>query len=292
MRPSRGHNRKRLPRNEAGDSSEEDIIAASNQFRVPYRDIAALRTALDKLFSSEDLDHESLVMLRRAKFTVVSECLRLFFLWCDEKTQTDEAQLPPPYGPVEAEAEAEIDLPSHKYRLDAQIFIYLLDRYIESRSSSSSPDHDSWDGIANRILGFCPIKMLSIMSTLIVVIVKRALSRCQDDKIAFAPPYIFDVAKLGIGEISRNEWGNEKLVTEFCSEFEAILQDHANYRSAIAAAVSRYLEQKWSGAAQARVNEEGPGIGDGSGWNIDWPENTQDEGPYSMENNSLNGWMC
>ncbi|KAI1276086.1 hypothetical protein F5Y07DRAFT_368033 [Xylaria sp. FL0933] len=294
MRPSRGHNRKRLPRNEASESSEEDVIAASNQFGVPYRDITALRTALKKLFTCKALDQEGLVILRSTSFTVVSEGLRLLFHWCDENIQTDEAQLPPTYGPTEAEAEAKIDMPSNKYGLDAQVFIYLLDRYIGSRySSSSSLELDGWDKMVDRELGCCPLKMLSIMSTLIVVIVSKALSRCQDDTIAFAPPYIFDVAKLGIGEISRNEWGNEKLVTEFCREFEAILEDHTDYGDAIAAAVSRYVEQKWSGAAQARINEEGLGIGDGSVWNIDWSENnTQDEGPYSMENNSLNGWMC
>ncbi|KAI1346450.1 hypothetical protein F5Y01DRAFT_297797 [Xylaria sp. FL0043] len=283
MRPSRGHNRKCLPRNEAGDSSEEDVIAVSNQFGVPYEDIAALRTALDKLFTSKDLDQKSLSILRRTNVTVVSECLRLCFHWCNENIQIDEPQLPPLYGPMEAEAEAEIDIPSNRYGLDAQVFIYLLDRYIGS-GSSPSRELDGWDKMVDRTLGFCPLKMLSIMSTLIVVIVSKVLSRCQDDdKIAFSPPYIFDVAKLGIGEINRNDWGNEKLVAEFCNEFEAILQDYADYGKAIAAAVSRYVEQKGSDAAQAQmqaqVNDEGLTLGDGSIWPGDW-----------MENNSLSGW--
>ncbi|KAI0426843.1 hypothetical protein F5Y09DRAFT_345286 [Xylaria sp. FL1042] len=283
MRPTKGRGRRRRSRNPS-NASEEELIGSSNESEIPCRDIASLRTLLSELFSSHTGDQESLFMLQKNDSGDISRCLRRCFRWCDEEIRTDKAQLPPPYGPMEAEAE--IDIPGNKYVLDARVFIYLLDRYIGSRASS--PEHDDWDYMANRNFGFCPIKMLCTMGTLIMVTVSKALDQYRDDKITFAPPYVFDVVKFGVGVIDRNGWGDKKLVTEFYREFEAILKDYANYRSAIAAAVARYVEQKWSDAAQ--VNEEDPGMGDA--WIPDWPGTIPDEGPYSIGSNSLNGcWM-
>ncbi|KAI1423363.1 hypothetical protein F5Y12DRAFT_786101 [Xylaria sp. FL1777] len=278
MKLSKHRSRKLPPRDDLSDSNSEDSRVVANEFEVPGRDIASLRTPLSNLFTSQRLDEESLNMLRGSDISALSQCLRLCFHWCDEEIQTDEAQLPLPYGDA---ADEELDNSDSKYELDVRIFIYLLDRYIGSLSSS--PEHDNWDDIAKGVIGFCPIKMLFTMSTLIVVIVSNALRQCQEE-IAFEPPHVFDVAKLGISEVSRNAWNDEKLVTEFCAEFETILKDYSNYGNAISSAVSMYITQNWS---ETEANEDLELV-DGDLWPPMWPGNIRDEGMYSIDNGQ---WM-
>ncbi len=90
-----------------------------------------------------------------------------------------------------------------------------------------------------------------------------------------------NVAKFGINEISRNRWRDEKLVTEFCNEFESILKDYANYGKELEIALFRYMTQEWP---EPQVNED-LGLGDGEELVI-WPDDIQDEGLYSIEDNS------
>ncbi|KAI0905771.1 hypothetical protein F4823DRAFT_566421 [Ustulina deusta] len=274
MKPSRSRSRNAPLRNDPSDSSEEDTIEEPNVSEVPGRDIASLRAPLSELLTNLSLDEKSLGTLRQGDSGVVSQCLRLFFHWCDKEIQ--KTQSPFPYMVA---AEAGTDNPDSKYELDVGVFIYLLDCYIRSQDSSS--EHDNWDSMAKEIIGFCPIKMLFIMSTLIVVIVSSAQNLRQGE-ISFEPHHVFkNVAKFGINEISRNRWRDEKLVTEFCNEFESILKDYANYGKELEIALFRYMTQEWP---EPQVNED-LGLGDGEELVI-WPDDIQDEGLYSIEDNS------
>ncbi|KAI0966890.1 hypothetical protein F4678DRAFT_261269 [Xylaria arbuscula] len=277
MERSKYHGRKVSSRTDPSVSSERDMILVSNESDLPSPDITSVRKALSELFTDQSLDKESLGALREDGRSVVSHCLRLCFCWCGDEIGTDEAQLPFPYGEAEEE---EPDNSDNRYALDVRVFIYLLDRYIESQGSSS--ERDGWATMASETVRFCPIKMLFTMSTLIVVFVSHAKDQ---EEYAFGPPYVFNVAKFGINGINRHGWRNEKLADEFCHEFEAILKDYANYSQVISSAVSRYVEQKWSEPPAKEDNDIRLGYVEGS-WPPWWPGSTQDEGPYSVNENS------
>ncbi|KAI1304823.1 hypothetical protein F5Y03DRAFT_169230 [Xylaria venustula] len=280
MERSKRHCRKVPSRSDPSVSSERDMILVSDESELPFPDITSLRAALSELFTSRSLDEESLGTLREGDRSVLSHCLRLCLRWCGEEIQTDKAQLPFPYGEA---AEEEPDNLDNKYALDVRVFIYLLDRYIGTYASSS--EHDSWITMANEIVRFCPIKMLFTMSTLIVVFVSHAKDR---EDFAFEPPYVFNVAKLGIEGINRHGWRDEKLVDEFCDEFEAMLKDYTNYSQTFGSAVSRYAAQKWSEPQADEDNEIRPGYVEDA-LPAGWPGSIRDDGPYSVD--EISPWL-
>ncbi|KAI1754023.1 hypothetical protein F4782DRAFT_545366 [Xylaria castorea] len=239
--------RKSRSQNNLTDVQEDEIIVASNGAEIPCRDLASLHTSLLELFTDQPLDEKCLSILKIGNPRDVSQCLRLCFHWCKEEIHVDDAEFPAPYGDG---TDAEIGIPEDNYGCDVRIFIYLLHRYI---GSSALAEHDSWDTLAKQTVGFCPIKMLYTMSTLVVVVVGSALKLSQEEADPYTPPSslsndfhdLFSVAKLGVDEMDR--WEDEKLLTEFCDEFGTILEDYANYGDAISSAVRKYTAQNWPG---------------------------------------------
>ncbi|TGJ86528.1 hypothetical protein E0Z10_g2259 [Xylaria hypoxylon] len=270
---SSGRRRKHRSRNGSSKSNEEGFAVSSNESEVSSRDIASLRMSLSQLFSNQGSDEESLGILKGGNPRDISRCLRCCFRWFDKEINTFEAQFALPYGEA---SEAKTYSLDGKYDIDAPVFIYFLDRYIASLGSP--PNQYDWDVMAKGIR-FCPIKMLFTMSTLIVVVVSNAVTnakRLHQKDILF--PHILNAAKFGIDQIRQNGWRDEKLMAEFCEEFETILGDHAKYGNAINAAVLTYGKQKWS---EAQANEE-LGFGVGAGYQDEWagilPEDMQDGG--------------
>ncbi|KAI0451608.1 hypothetical protein F5B21DRAFT_377404 [Xylaria acuta] len=227
------------------DAQGDEIIVAPNGSEAPGRDIASLRASLLELFTDRLLDEKFLVVLRNnSKPRDVSRCLHLCLLWCKNEIRVDDAQFPAPYGDGR---DTETGITEGYYGCDVRIFIYLLHRYI---GSSALADRDSWDTLAKQTVGFCPIRMLYTMSTLIVVVVCNALESAQEASLF---DDLFAVAKRGVTEMDRHGWEDERLVNEFCDEFENILKDYANYGDTVSVAVRNYMARNWSGL---EVHEE------------------------------------
>ncbi|RYC65059.1 hypothetical protein CHU98_g1157 [Xylaria longipes] len=240
--------RTRRPRSQSNlsDAQEDEIIVASNGSEAAGLDIASLRTSLSELFNNRPLDEKCLGILKNGNLRDISRCIRLCFQWCKKEIQIDDAEFPAPYG---RGRDDETNIPEDNYGCDVRIFIYLLHRYI---LSSPLLGHDSWDTIAKQTVGFCPIKMLYTMSTLIVVVVGSALQSSQEANPFTPSPSpsdafddLFDVARRGVNEMDRHGWEDGSLVTEFCNEFTAILEDYANYGHAVTSAVRDYIARNW-----------------------------------------------
>ncbi|KAI0550707.1 hypothetical protein F4679DRAFT_594599 [Xylaria curta] len=236
--------RKPGSQNNLKDAQEDEIVVASTEFEVPSRDVVSLHPSLVKLFTDRPQDEKCLGILKIGNTRNISQCLRLCLHWCKEEIHIDEAEFPAPYGDG---TDAEVNVPEDNYGCDVRIFVYLLHRYIGSLA-----EHDSWDTLAKQNAVLCPIKMLYTMSTLIVVVVSSAL-RLSEETNTFTPsssfstiiPDLFSVARLGVDEIDR--WEDEKLLTEFCDEFQTILEDYANYSEAVSSAVRGYMALNWPG---------------------------------------------
>ncbi|KAI0530230.1 hypothetical protein GGR58DRAFT_246828 [Xylaria digitata] len=240
------------------DSNEGGFIGSSNESEVSSRDMTSLCTSLSELFGDQDSDEESLDALKEDN-PDVSRCIRLFFRWCVREVKTLEPQF---LNCVEA-AETETDIIDTKYNLDVRVFIYFLDRYIGSLGSP--PRQNDWDNMARGIIGFCPMKMIFTMSTLIVEVLTKVINNAKmmhQEEPQFHSPYISNVAKFGIDEISRNRWGDDKLKAEFCDGFGCILEDYLNYGKAIKSAIRSYGRQR---QLEAQENEE-LGFGNGEGY--------------------------
>ncbi|KAI1735395.1 hypothetical protein F4680DRAFT_470121 [Xylaria scruposa] len=241
--------RKSRPPDDSNDAHEDEIVVAPTGLEVPSRDFASLRTPLLELFTDKLLDDECLGILKTSD---VSQYFRLCLRWCKEEIHVDGAKFPAPYGDG---TDAEPDVSVDDYECDVRIFIYLLHRYI---SSSALTGQDSWDTLAKQHIG--PFKMLYTMSSLIVAVMGSVLKLYEEAEAnSFTPPPafsnvfhdLFSVARLGVDEIDR--WEDEKLLTEFCSEFQAIIEDYTNYGNAVSSAVRQYIEIKWPGL---EVHEE------------------------------------
>ncbi|KAI0398987.1 hypothetical protein F4802DRAFT_611215 [Xylaria palmicola] len=257
--------RKSRPPNNSSDSQEDEIIVASGAPEVLGRDIGSLRASLSALLTDQRQDEKTMRALKRANPDDIARCIRLCFRWCEKEIDVDEAQLPFPYGgAMDAEAD-DTHTPDSKYECDARIFVYLLDRYI---SSATSPDRDGdWDALTRALVGLCPLKALFTMSTLIMTVVGNTLDACRDETSLAAPAAAaaaaglgdeFDVARLGLREIGRRGWGDEKLAAEFCDEFEAILDDYAAYGDAVVAAVRDYVAHTWPEGREAGAGGQVP----------------------------------
>ncbi|KAI0183398.1 hypothetical protein EV127DRAFT_414157 [Xylaria flabelliformis] len=231
--------RKSRSQNNLREAQEDEIVVASTELEVPSRDVLSLHAPLRELFTDRPLDEKCLGILKIGNSRDVSQCLRLCFHWCKEEIHIDDAEFPAPYGDG---TDAEPDVPEDNYGCDVRIFIYLLHRYM---GSSAPAEHDSWDTLAKQTVGFCPIKMLYTMSTLLVVVASNVLKLSEEPASPFGTVIdnLFSVAKLGVDEIDR--WDEEKLLTEFCDEFQTILEDYANYSEAVSSAVRGYMALHW-----------------------------------------------
>ncbi|KAI0861727.1 hypothetical protein F4860DRAFT_524061 [Xylaria cubensis] len=227
--------RKSRSQNNLREAQEDEIVVAPTELVVPSRDVISLHAPLRELFTDRPLDEKCLGILKIGN----PQCLRLCFHWCKEEIYVDDAEFPAPYGDG---TDAEPDVQEDNYGCDVRIFIYLLHRYM---GSSAPAEHDSWDTLAKQTVGFCPIKMLYTMSTLIVVVASNVLKLSEEAGSPFSTiiDNLFSVAKLGIDEIDR--WDDEKLLTEFCDEFQTILEDYANYSEAVSSAVRGYMALHW-----------------------------------------------
>ncbi|KAJ8127087.1 hypothetical protein O1611_g6549 [Lasiodiplodia mahajangana] len=122
----------------------------------------------------------------------------------------------------------------NRYYSAVQIYAILLRRYSETPSAPSR--YKNWDNIAKSTIGFHPVGILLIMSSLIVTI---ATSEWRSDLNRTPLPSDFEIAKLGIDAASR--WENTTLVAEFCEEFKDILKDDNTIRDAI----QKYIAHNW-----------------------------------------------
>ncbi|KAI0419287.1 hypothetical protein F5X98DRAFT_85815 [Xylaria grammica] len=262
-KPPSGRKRERSSRDDSSDTNEEESVVSTIESEASSRDVGSLRTLLPTLFDDQGSDEESLSTLKGGNPRNVSECIGLCFRWCEREIGGCEAPFLFPYDE---------DGPESKYDLDARVFIYFLDRYIESAKSPAK--HNDWDNVAECSVKFSPIKMLLTMSTLIVVVVSNAKRVSLEDP-SLNVTRIFDLAKIGIDEINQNRWGDKKLAAEFCNDFESILGDYADYGKAINSAIYSYERQKWSQDQAVGVLE----FADGEVYQDEsWPENMQGGG--------------
>lgn len=241
MNSQKPGNRKGSLPNDPGDYSEEETGPVFNKSEVSGRDDAFLRESIAHMFSDQNLDWKFLRVLKKGDAGVVLRYVGLCFRWCGEQIQSNK--LKRPFGLGEEVYEPDnIHNSDDRFQLDVWIFVCLLDCYVESLNDPLNGD--SWDNAAKN-LNFHPVKMLFIMSALITTVVHHAMEQGQQDR----PPNMFEVAKCGVDCINQGEWGDNELATAFCSVFEFILNNYANYGSAISVVVFRYIGHKWAGSA-------------------------------------------
>ncbi|KAI0521264.1 hypothetical protein F5B22DRAFT_596331 [Xylaria bambusicola] len=217
--------------NESSDSSEEDSSAGVDEAQVWDSDIVSLRAILSQLFTNSTKERGSLNILKDKKGReagVLSRCLRRYLCWCEEQIKHDKLQLPFPYQQVKTSN------PDNIYVLDAWVFFYFLHCYIKSPNALSA--NDSWAELSEKQLDFNPIRMLSIMSTFIVVTVFNALPR--DETKLFTESHRFvdmvvDIIRRGINIFNNSNCSDQNLEMIFCNEFESILDDCTDYCDAI-----------------------------------------------------------
>lgn len=236
--------RPRKPRsqNTSTDSQEEDeIVVASNGSDGSGLEIASLHTSLLELFTDRPLDEKYLDILKNNNPRDVSRCLQLCLLWCKRELQITGAEFPAPYG---RGSDTDTGISDEMYGCDVRIFIYLLHRYI---GCSALPEPDSWDALAKQNVGFCAIRMLYTMSTVIALVALGTIASQEAHSFAPMPSSsdlfddVFDVARRGVDEMDRHGWEDGRLLTEFCNQFEAILDDYATYGNEISSAVRNYI---------------------------------------------------
>ncbi|KAI0439543.1 hypothetical protein F4803DRAFT_43859 [Xylaria telfairii] len=233
--------RKSQSQNNLTDSQEEDeIVVASNGSEGPGLDIASFHTSLLELFTDRPLDEKYLSILKMSNPRDVSRCLQLCLLWCKKELQLAGAEFPAPYG---RESDIDTGISDEMYACDIRIFIYLLHRYI---ACSALPEPDSWDTSAKNV-GFCAIRMLYTMSTVIALVALGTITSHEAHSFALMPSSgdhfddVFDVARCGVGEMDRHGWEDGRLFSEFCNQFEAIIEDYATYGNEISSAVRNYI---------------------------------------------------
>ncbi|KAI0204909.1 hypothetical protein F4808DRAFT_314797 [Astrocystis sublimbata] len=244
------------------DEYEDKLMESPNAPVVPSRGIESLRPLLCELFTNQWWDEKSLRDLKSAKPSNVSSCLRLCFQWCQEQIRIDDARFPAPYG---RGTDDEVGIPvDNEYGCEVQIFIYLLHRYIGSQALA---EPGSWDVLARHTVKTCPIKMLCTMSSLVVVVANSATKAASDQSLEqlwpTAPPTpsqddfddLFDVARRGMDAVDRHDWGDAKLVAEFCDEFQSIIVHYADYGNAVRFAAREYM--KLNGPAQGVREDSG-----------------------------------